>query len=129
VTKTNYPKQFVAALKEIADPARVDEVTRYFHPDPNAGSNDNKILGVSIGKIFPVAKKFVDMPLGEVEKLLDSPYYEVRMGAVSIMDFQARNKKITPEQRKALYDLYIRRHDRINNWDLVDRAAPHVVGA
>jgi 3-methyladenine DNA glycosylase AlkD len=129
VTKTNYQKQFVDALKEIADPARVAEVTRYFHPDPNAGSNDNKILGVSIGKIFPVAKKFVDMPLADVEKLLDNPYYEVRMGAVSIMDFQARKKKITPEQRKALYDLYLRRHDRINNWDLVDRAAPHVVGA
>lgn len=125
---TNYPKQFLAALKEIADPARVPEVARYFHPDPNAGSNDNKILGVSIGKIFPIAKKFIDMPLADVEKLLDSRYYEVRMGAVSIMDFQARAKSTTPEQRKALFDLYIRRHDRINNWDLVDSAAPHVVG-
>lgn len=122
-------KQFLAALKEIADPARVGEVARYFHPDPNAGSSDNKILGVSIGKIFPVAKKFVGMPLADVEKLLDSPYYEVRLGAVSIMDFQARDQKITPAQRKALFDLYLRRHDRINNWDLVDRAAPHVVGA
>jgi len=128
VSKNNYPKQFLAALKEIADPARVEEVTRYFHPDPNAGSSDNKILGVSIGKIFPIAKKFVDMPLADVEKLLDSPYYEVRMGAVSIMDFQARAKSTTPEQRKALFDLYVRRHDRINNWDLVDRAAPYVVG-
>ncbi len=27
-----------------------------------------------------------------------------------------------------LYDLYIRRHDRINNWDLVDLAAYYVVG-
>ena len=124
----DYPKQFLLALKEIADPARVHEVTRYFHPDPNAGSSNNKILGVSIGKIFPIAKKFADMPLTDVEKLLDSPYYEVRLGAVSIMDFQARAKRITPEQRKALFDLYIRRHDRINNWDLVDRAAPHVVG-
>ncbi len=35
----------------------------------------------------------------------------------------------TPEsRRKELFDLYIRRHDRINNWDLVDRAAPYVVG-
>lgn len=25
-------------------------------------------------------------------------------------------------------ELYLRRHDRIDNWDLVDRAAPHVVG-
>src|SRR5262249_9224761 len=100
-----------------------------FHSDPNAGSNDNKILGVSIGKIFPVAKQFVQMSLRDVERLLDSPYYEVRMGAVSIMDFQARSKRTTPEQRKELFDLYIRRHDRINNWDLVDRAAPHVVGS
>jgi 3-methyladenine DNA glycosylase AlkD len=121
-------KQFLAALKTIADPSRVDEVSRYFHPDPNAGSSDNKTLGVSPGKVFPVAKQFVEMSLAEVEKLLDSRYYEVRLGAVSIMDFQARAKRITPEQRKALFDLYLRRHDRINNWDLVDRAAPHVVG-
>src|SRR4030095_6064715 len=31
--------------------------------------------------------------------------------------------------RKALFDLYLRRHDRINNWDLVDRAAVYVVGS
>ena len=121
-------KQFVAALKAIADPAAVARVARFFWPDPNGHSADNKVLGVSIGKIFPIAKKFADMPLADVEKLLESPYYEVRMGAASILDFQARNKRITPEQRKALFDLYVRRHDRINNWDLVDRAAPYVVG-
>jgi 3-methyladenine DNA glycosylase AlkD len=121
-------KQFLAALKAIADPARVAEVSRFFHPDPNAGSSDNKTLGVSPGKVFPVAKQFVEMSLADVERLLDSRYYEVRLGAVSIMDFRARAKWVTPEQRKALFDLYLRRHDRINNWDLVDRAAPHVVG-
>lgn len=121
-------KKFVAALKKIAEPAAAKEVARYFRDDPNAHSSDNKTLGVSFGKIFSLAKQFTDMPLDEIETLLESPYYEVRMGAVSIMDFQARAKKITPEQRKALFDLYLRRHDRINNWDLVDRAAPFVVG-
>ena len=121
-------KQFLAALKAIADPARVDEVSRFFHPDPNAGSSDNKTLGVRPGKVFPVAKQFVEMSLADVERLLDSRYYEARLGAVSIMDFQARARRTTPEQRKELFELYLRRHDRINNWDLVDRAAPHVVG-
>lgn len=121
-------KKFVAALKKIAQPAAIKDVARFFRVDPNADSSDNKFLGVSIGKIFPVAKQFTTMPLDQVEVLLESPYYEVRLGAVSIMDFQAREKKITPEQRRALFDLYIRRHDRINNWDLVDRAAPFVVG-
>ncbi|MFN8573171.1 MAG: DNA alkylation repair protein [Gemmatimonadaceae bacterium] len=121
-------QEFQAALKKLASPAAVPGVTRFFHPDPNARSSDNKILGVSIGKIFPVAKRFADMPLDQVELLLESPYYEVRMGAVSIMDFQARSRQLSDEGRRSLFDLYIRRHDRINNWDLVDRAAPHVVG-
>jgi 3-methyladenine DNA glycosylase AlkD len=125
---TSKPKQLIDALKEIANRDTVAEVSRFFWPDPAAQSSDNKILGVSIGKIFPIAKQFVDMSLKDVERLLDNPYYEVRVGAVSIMDFQARNKRITPAERKALYDLYLRRHDRINNWDLVDRAAPYVVG-
>ena len=53
----------------------------------------------------------------------------MRVGAVSIMDFQARSKKMTNERRKELFDLYIRRHDRIDTWDLVDRSAPWVVGS
>ena len=69
------------------------------------------------------------MELDEVEAMLESPIHEMRVGAVSIMDFQARSKKTTDTRRKELFDLYIRRHDRINTWDLVDRSAPWVVGS
>src|SRR5688572_9223351 len=49
-------KQFVAAIKDLADPAAVAEVSRFFWADPEGCSGDNKVLGVSIGKVFPVAK-------------------------------------------------------------------------
>jgi 3-methyladenine DNA glycosylase AlkD len=120
--------QFVAALKRLANPAAKPSVARFFHADANARSHGNRVLGVSIGRVFPVAKQFAGMGLKDIERLLESPYYEVRLGAVSIMDFQARDKRTTEQARKALFDLYLRRHDRINNWDLVDRAAPHVIG-
>ena len=81
-----------------------------------------------MASLFKLAKEFSKMPLNEIEKLLVNDYYEARMGAVSIMDFQARDKKLTPAQKKELYDLYIAQHRYINNWDLVDRSAPHVVG-
>ena len=81
-----------------------------------------------MASIFALAKQFVEMPIFEIEKLLQSDYYEARMGAVSIMDFQARNKKTTATRKKELFDLYINCHERINNWDLVDRSAPYVVG-
>lgn len=93
-----------------------------------ASDNDDIILGVRMGQVFALAKEFMDMPLNEVEKLLESPVHEARVGAVSIMDFQARSKKTMETRRKELFDLYIKRHDRINTWDLVDRSAPYVVG-
>jgi 3-methyladenine DNA glycosylase AlkD len=94
-----------------------------------AADESDIILGVRMGQVFALAKEYMQMPLDEVEKLLESPIHEMRVGAVSIMDFQARSKKTTDKRREELFDLYIRRHDRIDTWDLVDRAAPWVVGS
>lgn len=114
----------ISALEEIADPTAADSVRRFFKgSDP-----DTDVLGVSIGKVFPVAKQFSALGLEDVETLLEDRHYEVRMAAVAILDFKARQRRLPAVERKALFDLYLRRHDRINNWDLVDRAAPHVVG-
>lgn len=93
-----------------------------------ASNEEDVIMGVRMGQIFALAKEFIDMLPEEIEKLLESPIHEVRVGAVSIMDWQARRKKTTDAQKKVLFDLYVRRHDRIDNWDLVDRSAPWVVG-
>ncbi len=125
---TSTAPQFVKALKALADATVIPSVSRFFRPDPEGHSGGNRFLGVKPGQVFPAAKQHQEIAIQDVEQLLESPYYEIRLGAVSIMDFQARQKRITAEQRQALFDLYLRRHDRINNWDLVDRAAPHVVG-
>ncbi len=79
-------------------------------------------------EVFALAKQFIDTPPGEIERILESDDHQTRIGAVSIMDFQARRRSTSPERRQALYELYVHRHDRINNWDLVDRSAPWVVG-
>jgi 3-methyladenine DNA glycosylase AlkD len=92
------------------------------------GSSEDEFNDVSMGQVFTLAKEFMDMPPEEIEKLLESPVHKMRVGAVSIMDWQARSKKTPEARRKELFDLYIKRHDRIDNWDLVDRSAPYVVG-
>jgi 3-methyladenine DNA glycosylase AlkD len=120
-------QQIVKTL-EARRTAGEDAVRRFFRGNDDGSAPDNRVMGVPFGKVFAVAKEFRDAPLSVVEKLLESRFYEARMAAVSIMDLQARAASTTPSQRKALFDLYLRRHDRINNWDLVDRAAPHVVG-
>jgi len=79
--------------------------------------------------VFAQAKRSIDMNLHQIEELLDTPHQQARLGAVSIMDFQARRRSTPPDRRQELYELYLRRHDRIDDWSLVDRAAPWVVGS
>jgi 3-methyladenine DNA glycosylase AlkD len=112
-----------AALRAISSEAAKADVARFFHD----GLGETQVLGVGIGKVFPVAKAHKDLPLAEIEALLESVFYEMRMAAAAIMDFQARERKPVNSHAE-LYELYLRRHDRLDNWDLVDRAAIHVVG-
>jgi 3-methyladenine DNA glycosylase AlkD len=115
--------EFIKHLKALRSPAVAKSHSHL------ASDDDDAILGVRMGQVFALAKEFMNMSLDEVETMLESRIHEMRVGAVSIMDFQVRSKKTTDERRKELFDLYIRRHDRINTWDLVDRSAPWVVGS
>lgn len=98
------------------------------HPGFRCDTAGDLFLNIPMRAVFGLAKQFMDLELDQVEELLASPIHEVRVAAVSVMDFQARHRSTPPAQREALYRLYLRRHDRIDNWDLVDRAAPSVVG-
>src|SRR5262245_34288568 len=126
--KTAVATAFVRKLESMRSSDRVASIARFFTGGEPGRTRDTKVMGVPFGQVFAAAKQHAHASLAEIEILLDSRFYEVRMGAVSIMDFQARARATAPDRRRALFDLYLRRHDRINNWDLVDRAAPHVVG-
>jgi 3-methyladenine DNA glycosylase AlkD len=83
---------------------------------------------VPMREIVALATRYVEMDPHEIEKLLEEPAHEARIAAVSVMGKQATRKR-TPEARKReLYELYLRRTDRIDTWDLVDVGAHHVVG-
>jgi hypothetical protein len=121
--------RFFEKLTTLRSDEELKKHQRYFKFDPVAQSKDDYFIGVRMGNVFELGKEFKDMSMAEIEKLLESPIHEVRAGGLSIMGQSAKSKTPCSEARlKDLYDLYIRRHDRINNWDLVDLAAYYVVG-
>ena len=121
-------KHFLQRLKAQASPVEARKSLRYFKSGEGEYGEGDKFIGVRMGTVFALAKEFIDMPIDEIEKLLDSPIHEARASALSIMAQRSKRKKTTDAQRKQLYDLYLRRHDRINNWDLVDLGALYVTG-
>lgn len=79
-------------------------------------------------EIFSLAKEFILMEIPEVIMLLRENNDDLRLGAVSILDWKARSKKTSAKEIEEAYLAYINNHKWINNWGMVDRAAPYVVG-
>ena len=122
-------KNFIAQLKNHQSDAELKKIQRYFKSGEGDYGYGDKFMGVKMGTLFALAKEFGEMPIEEIEKLLESPIHEARAGAVSIMDKASRNKKISKERLKDFFDLYMRRHDRINNWDLCDLGCLYMTGS
>jgi len=120
--------QFVKQLETHRSADELKKIQRYFKTGEGQYGEGDEFMGVRMGQVFALAKEFVEMSPAEIEKLLESRVHEVRAGGLSIMDKQARRKKTPESRRKELFDLYLRRIDRINNWDLVDVSCPFVVG-
>lgn len=102
------------------------------HASPEGAKSTRKrvpggvpVLGVRMGTLFAIAKQACHLPPSEIDALVAEACYEARLAAYCVLDFQAR---LTPGDPELLV-AYLRHHDRIITWDIVDRAAPWVVGA
>lgn len=119
---------FVAALWREQSDAELAKYDKYFKFGPGEYAEGDRFVGVRMGTVFALAKEFAALPVYEIEALLDEDIHEARAGAMRIMANRAKAKKSDERTRRELYELYLRRHDRVNNWDLVDLGAWDVVG-
>lgn len=119
---------FLAQLWAHQSDEELAKIGRYFKSGQGDYGAGDRFIGVRMGTVFDLARQFMAMPPDEIETLLASDIHEARAGAVSIMAKHASARKTGEARRRTLYELYLRRHDRINNWDLVDLGAWNVVG-
>ncbi|MCW9706157.1 DNA alkylation repair protein [Fodinibius salsisoli] len=114
------------ALRDIADPEITEHSQRFFKTGKGEYAEGDRFLGIRVPNIRKVARQFKQLSLSEIEELLHSDFHEERLCALIIM--VNRVKKANPEEQKKLYNLYMENTKYINNWDLVDTSAEHVVG-
>ncbi|GAB10574.1 hypothetical protein GOARA_061_00130 [Gordonia araii NBRC 100433] len=112
--------QVVEALHSAANPIEEAKIR-------NRVDEDEAVIGVRMGTLFDIAKHAAGLPDAELDALFEHEAYEPRLAAFCILDFRAR-RKLADDQRAALAHIYLDRHDSISTWDMVDRAAPRVLG-
>ena len=73
-------KQFIERLKALQSDEELKKIQRYFKSGEGQYGEGDKFIGVKMGQLFALAIEFNGMPVGEIEKLLESPIHEVRAG-------------------------------------------------
>ena len=113
-------------LKSVSSPTKAEALMRFFKTGPGDYGDGDRFLGVVVPDVRKIVKAHRDAAEKEVLKLLRSAYHEERLTALLILVEQY--KRGDESRKKTIYDLYLTNTARINNWDLVDLTAQHIVG-
>ncbi len=114
-------------LKALADAKKAVFFPKFFKAGKGEYAEGDVFLGISVPDIRSVAKKYHDLSLSEIKKLLANKYHEARLLALIILTMQYT--KGHDAQKQKIVDFYLTQFSRINNWDLVDTSASQILGS
>jgi 3-methyladenine DNA glycosylase AlkD len=113
-------------LKQLANKEKAEVLQRFFKTGPGEYGEGDVFIGAKVPDLRKVAKDFRDISIKDVMVLLESAIHEERLLALLILVRQyAKGNETT---QKGIYTLYLNNTKYINNWDLVDVTAQHIVG-
>ena len=112
----------IKTLRREADSERAETFRGFFKTGKGQYGEGDVFWGISVPQVRAVAKRFRDVPLDEIPRLLKHPVHEIRLCGVLLMVEKYF------ENPAAVFRLYLKHTKFINNWDLVDLSADKIVG-
>lgn len=124
----NRASQIKKTLLAFATPDRAKVNAWFFKTGKGEYGEGDVFVGITVPEVRSVVKSvLLEIPLIEVEKLLQDKIHEVRLCALLILVklFQGAKNKV---DKKQIFIFYTKHTKYINNWDLVDTSAYIIVG-
>lgn len=116
-----------AKLRAFASDENAKIAQWFFKTGPGEYGEGDQFIGVRAPDLRRLAKELKATPIDDCLQLLQSPIHEDRSLALLILVHAFAKGDAATKQN--IYEAYLRHTDFINNWDLVDVSAPHIVGA
>jgi 3-methyladenine DNA glycosylase AlkD len=122
------PRQILKRLHDLGDEAVAAQSRRFFKTGKGQYGEGDRFLGIRVPVLRKWVREYRAISLEDTLVLLRSPFHEARQLALLILVAKYATAGSAAEQR-GIYQSYLRHRQFINNWDLVDCSAEHVVGA
>jgi 3-methyladenine DNA glycosylase AlkD len=120
-------KEIRSKLHKLGNKKRAKLSQRYFKTGPGEYGEGDIFLGITLPQLRALVKEYQDLPLADIIALLQSAIHEERLLALLLLVRAYR--RADDDTKKNIYELYLKNTRYINNWDLVDSSAMHIVGA
>jgi 3-methyladenine DNA glycosylase AlkD len=114
------------AVRDLADPKRAVVLQGFFKTGPGEYGEGDRFLGLTVPQVRSLLRRFYPADAAVIQELLRSPIHEERLLALLLL--VERYRKGSTVERNRVFALYVKSFKRINNWDLVDASAEHIVG-
>jgi len=112
--------------KHHANKKNAEVAQRFFKTGPGEYAEGDRFLGIRVPVLRKLAREYQTIAVEEAEHLLKSPIHEERL--LSLFILIRIYSKGGEAVKKEIYELYLSNTRFINNWDLVDASAEHIVG-
>jgi 3-methyladenine DNA glycosylase AlkD len=122
----NMVDEVKAALQSVARAEKAEFFPSFFKSGKGEYAEGDKFIGVTVPDQRKIAKKFKDLSLEDISILLKSDIHEHRLTALFILVGLMAKAKGDAEEIFATF--YLDHKEYVNNWDLVDSSAPHILG-
>ena len=114
-------------LKKLGNKKHAAISQKFFKTGPGEYGEGDVFIGIRVPVLRKLAKEYSDLPLEDTANLLRSRIHEERLLALLLLvDSFSKGDETS---RKSIYEIYLKNTGFINNWDLVDTSAEHIVGA
>ena len=114
-------------LQALGDKESAHVLQRFFKTAPGEYGAGDVFVGIRVPKLRQLAKAYQALPLAEIVRLLHFPVHEARLLALLILVRAYQHGEGALQER--IFKQYLQNTRFINNWDLVDASAEHIVGA
>jgi len=126
VKSTPSVREITRHLRGLGDADIAEHSLRFFKTGKGEYGEGDRFLGIRVPVVRQAVKRYREAPITVAEKLLASPWHEIRLFALLLL--VSHFDKGSPEVQKHIYLLYLSNTRYINNWDLVDASAHRIVG-
>jgi 3-methyladenine DNA glycosylase AlkD len=114
-------------LQKLGNPKLAKILSRFFKTGKGEYGYGDVFLGIKVPEQRKVAKRYPDLSLSEIQKLLSSKIHEYRLTSLFLLI--DKYKKSDENGRRKIVDFYLKNTKNINNWDLIDLSAGKILGS